>query len=232
MAQDCFILAQVGPKTPKMASKGFPSTPRWGQNDSKMGSKLICFSFMVVFSRFASGPTFSTEFLLFGSFESTNFWYLLFGTKFHGFWIIFGILGRVCPKRSQDTLIIAAGWPTWAYLDPTWIQVGSKLAQVGPMLDPSWFQLGSSWAHVGPRSESPAAPEPTQALPNPLPVASGPPKPPFVPYKTQHKPQKGSQTSNLDLHNPQLGPQKTPTWLQKTPSQVPNPTAQARRNGE
>ena len=77
----------------------------------------------------------------------------------------------------------------------------------------------------------PQPPQPTQALPNPFPVASGPPKPPFVPYKTQHRPQKGSQTSNLDLHNPQLGPQKTLTWLQKAPSQAPNPTAQARRNG-
>ena len=99
------------------------------------------------------------------------------------------------------------------------------------MLDPSWFQLGSSWAHVGPRSGSQAAPGPTQALPNPFPVASGPRKPPFVPYNTQHRPQKGSKTSNLDLHNPQLRPQKTPTWLQRTPSQAPNPAAQARRMG-
>ena len=151
--------------------------------------------------------------------------------NFDCFWSIFGILGRVCPRRSQDTLRIAAGWPTSAYLDPTWTQVGSELGQVGPMLAPSWLQLGSSWPHVGPRSGSPAAPELTQALPNPFPVASGPPKLPFLPYKTQHRPQKGSKTSNLDLHNPQLGPQKTPTCLQKAPSQVPNPTAQARRNG-
>ena len=140
-------------------------------------------------------------------------------------------MGCVCPKRTQDTLMIAAGLPTSAHLDPTWTQVGSKLAQVEPMVAPSCLQLASSWTHVGPRSGSPAAPEPTQALPNPFPVASGPPKPPFVPYKTQHRPQKGSQTSNLDLHNSQLGPQKTSTWLQKVPSQVPNPTAQARRNG-
>ena len=140
-------------------------------------------------------------------------------------------MGHVCPKRSKDTLIIAAGWPTRAYLDPTWIQVGSKVTQVGSMLDPSWLQLGSSWTHVGPISGSPAAPGPTQALPNPFPVASGPRRPPFVPYNTQHRPQKGSKTSNLDLHNPQLGPQKTSTWLQKAPSQVPNPTAQARRMG-
>ena len=82
------------------------------------------------------------------------------------------------------------------------------------MLAPSCLQLGSSWDHVGPRYGSPAALEPTQALPHPFPVASGPPKPPFVPYKTQHRPQKGSQTSNLDFHKPQLGPQKTPTGAQ------------------
>ena len=155
----------------------------------------------------------------------------LFGKDFDEFWIIFGIWGRVCPKRSQDTLMIAAGWPAWAYVDPTWTQVGSKLAQVGPMLAPSWLQLGSSCVHVGPRSRSPAAPEPTQAIPKPFPVASGPPKPFFMPYKNWHRPQKGSQTSNLDLHNPQLGPQKNPTWLQKEPSKVPNPTAQAQWNG-
>ena len=119
--------------------------------------------------------------------------------------------------------MIAAGWPTWAYLDPTWTQVGSKLAQVGPMLAPSWLQLGSSWVHVGPRSGSPAAPEPTQALPNPFPVASEPPKLPFVPYKIQHRPQKSSKTSNLDLPNPQLGPQKTSTRRQKTPPHPPLP---------
>ena len=53
-------------------------------------------------------------------------------------------------------------------------------------MGPSWLQLGSSWAHVGPISGSPAALGPTQALPNPFPVASGPPKTQVVPYKTQH----------------------------------------------
>ena len=73
MAQDRFMLAQVGPKMPKKAPTGLPSTPRWGQNGSMMASKSIRFGFMVVFSRFASGPTFSNELLLFGSFESITF---------------------------------------------------------------------------------------------------------------------------------------------------------------
>ena len=148
-----------------------------------------------------------------------QFWPILV-TNFDEIWFILGTLGRVRLKRPQDSLKIAAGWLTWANLDPTWTQVGSKLAQVGPMLAPSWLQLDSSWAHVGPRSGSPAAPEPTQALPNTFPVASEPPKPPFVPYKSQHRPQRSSQTSNLDLLNPQLRHQKTPTWLQ---SPLPRP---------
>ena len=94
-------------------------------------------------------------------------------------------------------------------MDPSWL----KLAQVGHMLDASWLQFGSSWIHVGPRSEFPVAPEPTQALPNSFFVASGPPKTSFVPYKTQHRLQKGSQTSNSDLYNSQICSRKTPTWF-------------------
>ena len=86
------------------------------------------------------------------------------------------------------------------------------------MVAPSCLQLASSWTHVGPRSGSPAAPEPTQALPNPFHVASEPPKPPFAPYKIQHRSQKATQTSNLDLPNHQLDAQNTPTWLQEAPS--------------
>ena len=140
------------------------------------------------------------------------------------FFIIFGIWGRVCPKRPQDSLKIAAGWPTRAYLNPTWAQVGSKLAQVGPILDPSWLQLGSSWAHVGPISGPPAALGPTQALPNPIKEA------------TSHPPGLGSRMWSLgrlllDLQNPQPGSQNTPTWLQKVNSRASNPAAQARRMG-
>ena len=46
------------------------------------------------------------------------------------------------------------------------------MAQVGPMLGPSWLQLGSSWAHVVSIYGSPAAPGPTQALPDPFPRPS------------------------------------------------------------
>ena len=58
----------------------------------------------------------------FSTFFGTNFdeFWVIFGTRFTEICIIFGILGRVCPKRCQDTLMIAAGWHTWVYLDPTW----------------------------------------------------------------------------------------------------------------
>ena len=47
-----------------------------------------------------------------------------------------------------------------------WSQVGSKWAEIGPMLGPSWLQLGS-WVYVGPTFGSPTAPGPSQASPDP-----------------------------------------------------------------
>ena len=45
----------------------------------------------------------------------------------------------------------------------------------------SWLQLASSWGHVGPRSGFPAAPEPTQALPDSFPSPSRPYSRGYVP---------------------------------------------------
>ena len=116
--------AQNGPqRSPRPKMK-----PKWLPNRYVLDSWsffAICFRTYVFQCSFAFPELWKHQFLI------------LFGTKFDNFWVVFGILGHVCPKRSQDTLIIAAGWPTWAYLDPTWIQVGSKLAQGGPMLAPS-----------------------------------------------------------------------------------------------
>ena len=47
--------------------------PRWSQNGLQMASKSVCFSFMVVFSWFASQPTFSNEICSSGSFENIKF---------------------------------------------------------------------------------------------------------------------------------------------------------------
>ena len=54
-----------------------PKAPQVPQDETQMASKMastsICFGFLVIFSRFASGPTFSNEFVLFGSLECINF---------------------------------------------------------------------------------------------------------------------------------------------------------------
>ena len=75
----------------------------------------------------------------------------------------FFILIAMCFKWPQ----VASCWPQVGLKLP---QVGLKLAQVGPC----WLQLASSWGHVGPGSGSPAAPEPTQALPESFPSPSRP----------------------------------------------------------
>ena len=85
-------------------------------------------------------------------------------------------------------------------MDPSWLQVGSSWAHVGP---PSWLQLGSSWAHVGPRSRCPATPGPTQDLPDPFPGASWPPKPLQDPKWTPKRPPRPPTWTQ----NPQLGAQ-------------------------
>ena len=113
--------------------------------------------------------------------------------------------------------------PSWLNLDLCWPQVGSNLAQVGPMLAPSWLQLGSSWAHVGPRSGSPAAPEPTQTLPDPFPSPSRTHSRGYSPSTRPGQLDLEPWKYLLDLPNPQLGPQNCSTWLQKGPSQAPNP---------
>ena len=99
MAQDRFFLAQVGSKTSKMAPKGFPTTPRWGQNGFQMSSKSLCFSFTVVFSPFASRPTFSCEIYSLGALKVSIF--VNFGTNFNEFWIIFGIKKTIMKKTHK-----------------------------------------------------------------------------------------------------------------------------------
>ena len=80
--------------------------------------------------------------------------------------------------------------------NPFCVSIAEIIQQVGSMLGPSWLQLGSSWAYVGPVSGSIGT---TQALPNPFHMASGPPRPPLAPYKIQNETQKG-------FPNLQLGP--------------------------
>ena len=132
------MLAHVGSSWFMLAPGGFKLAPRWlkialcwlklvprrptwppkaskvPQDETKMASKMastsICFGFLVSFSRFASRPMFSNEFVLFGSLECINFCQFLeqisinFGS-FLASWVAYA-------HRSQDTLMIAAGLPT------------------------------------------------------------------------------------------------------------------------
>ena len=117
---------------------------------------------MVVFSRFASGPTFSNVFLLFQSFESINFdqFWEQISMKFGSFWapwVVYAPRGfQIASRLLQDGL-----------LEPIWTQHGPKLAPSWLKLGPCWPQVGSNLAQVGPICRSPASPGPTLAPPDP-----------------------------------------------------------------
>ena len=124
MAQDRFMLAQVGPKMPKKAPKAsqvpqdeVKMAPRWLPNRYVLGSR--CF-----FRSLLPDLCFPTFFLLFGSWEH-QFSQML-GTKANEFSIILGILGRVRPKKPQDCCRMA------------------YLSLSGPNMEPSWLQVDSS----------------------------------------------------------------------------------------
>ena len=180
MPQDCATLAQINPKTPKIAPEGLPRTSRWAQTDSRWHPSpkvLASWSLLHEFQKHINMLCFPLNFVLWVLWKYK--FLLISGTEFDWVWINFGILGLVCLKGPQDRFKIASSWLPWANLEPTWAQVGSKLSHVVPMLAPSWLQLDSSWSHVGSISGSPAAPGPTQGLANLFPVASWPPKPPL-----------------------------------------------------
>ena len=117
---------------------------------------------------------------------------------------------RVASRQPQDCF--NSRWLTSANLGPTCAQVGSNLSQVGPMLGSSWLQLRSSRDHVGLICGVPAAPGPTQALPDPFLVASWPPRPlqdsKWIP--------KGPPKPPTWTLNPQLGAQNTVKWIRKS----------------
>ena len=139
MAQDRSMLAQVGLKTPKMASRGL-------QDTSKMlreGLKMIKHRF---FGRYL---------------------FIDFGVTFHQILVDIRLSCLTCLKRPRDGLKVASDgflevtlaqlesklapsllyvglklgpcWLSWPKLAPTWPQVGLKLAS-------SWRNLGANWA--------------------------------------------------------------------------------------
>ena len=64
--------------------------------------------------------------------------------------------------------------PSWLKLGPSWLQLDSSWTHVGPKLAPIWLKLGPGWAQL---RVPKAAPGPTQAIPETVPVASWFPKP-------------------------------------------------------
>ena len=155
-----------------------PRRPTWPpkasqvpQDETKMASKMastsICFSFLVFFSRFASGPTFSNEFLLFGSLECINFCQFLeqismnFGS-FLASWVVYAPRGlKIASRLLQDGL-----------LEPIWTQHGPKLAPSWFRLDPCWPQVGSNLPQVGSMLDADPGPQPPLSQPKPFPTPS------------------------------------------------------------
>ena len=94
---------QLAPRRPKWP----PKASQVPQDETKMASKMtstsICFGFLVFFSRFASGPTFSDELLLFGSLECINFCQFLeqISMNFESFlasWVVYASRGLKIPS--------------------------------------------------------------------------------------------------------------------------------------
>ena len=130
---------------------------------------------------------------------------VIFWNNFRRFLGCFWHLGSCMPKEVSRYPHDCCRMAYLSLSGPTWTQVGSKFAQVGPMLAPSWLQLGSSWPHVGTRSRSPAAPEPTQTLPDPFPS-------PSRPYERGYSPSTRPGQQDLEPGRCLLDPPRPPTW--------------------
>ena len=104
----CWLkLAPRCPRTPPKASQvpqdEAKMAPRWLPNRYVLASWWI-------FRNLLPDICFPLFFCFLGALKASNLTY--FGTNFPNFLIILGILGHVCPKRPQDSLKIAEGWPT------------------------------------------------------------------------------------------------------------------------
>ena len=87
--------------------------------------------------------------------------------------INFGILGRVCLKRPQDSLKnLLVG-----LLEPFWAQLGPKLASSWLKLGPRWPQVGSTLPQVGLMLDAFLGPKPPLDQPKPFQIPSQSPMP-------------------------------------------------------
>ena len=157
-------------------------------------------------------------FLLSGSWESINFhkcWEqnLL---NLESFWASSVVYAQQASRLLQDGI-----------LEPIWTQHGPKLAPSWLKLGLCWPQVGSNLALVGPMLVPDPGPQPPLSQPKPFQIPSQALQEP-IQEATPRPPGLGSWILEpwkylLDLPNPQLGPQNCSTWLQKGPSQAPNP---------
>ena len=142
MAQDRFMLAQVGSKMPKKAPKDLPSTSRWGQNSSKMASKSICFGFMVIFSKFWKSGSRCSQGHFFQDLHPLIL--SILGTSWNKilFILVYAVL------YASRCLQVASNLLQICFLEFILSQIDPKLAPSCLMLDPSWSQVGSKLAQV------------------------------------------------------------------------------------
>ena len=99
---------------------------------------------------------------------------------------------------------------TWPKLP----QVGSKLAQVGPMLrTPTWLKLGPCWPQIRIPSRPCANPNPPRSLPEPF-------KNPFK----RLLPVRQAWAAGFGALEVPFGPPKPPTWTSKLLDMAPKRT--------
>ena len=132
-----------------------------------MDSKLIFFSFVVVFSRFASGPTFSNEQLLFGSFESSifdTFWNKI-RQILGGFWHLGSCMHKEVSRYLHNCCRMTYLSLSGPNMDPSWLQLASSWVHAGPKLVPTWLKLGPCWTKIRVPSRPWANPSPSRPIP-------------------------------------------------------------------
>ena len=112
--QDGSRSVYVGSSWPQDAQNGPQKASQVPQYEAKMAPRWLPNGYVLVSWSFFRDllPDLRFPMFFFYSGALKHQCWSIFVANFDDFWIMFGILGRVGPKTSQDTLMIAAGWPT------------------------------------------------------------------------------------------------------------------------
>ena len=149
MAQDRFILAQVGPKTPKRSLKA-SQVP---QDEAKMALRWVQNLYVLaswsLFRNLLPDLRFPMYFCFSGALKasiSDTFW-----NKIPRFLRHFWHLGSCTPKEvsryPHDCCKMAYLSLSGPNMGPSWLQVGSCWAHPDPKLAPTCLKLGPCWTH-------------------------------------------------------------------------------------